>query len=81
MAPAFRGQLAPSDTPVTSASTTKPSFHGVLGLEYGRGSIRFAIEGMYMTAPNTIGTAGISKVYEEDDVGGASVVGRIVFVP
>jgi opacity protein-like surface antigen len=66
---------------VTSESATKPSFHGVLGLEYGRGSIRFAIEGMYMTAPNTIGSAGISKVYEENDVGGASVVGRIVFVP
>jgi opacity protein-like surface antigen len=66
---------------VTSESATKPSFHGVLGVEYGRGSIRFAIEGMYMTAPNTIGQGGVSRVYDENDVGGASVVGRIVFVP
>lgn len=66
---------------VTSESKSKPSFHGALGAEYGRGTVRFGIEGMYTTVPNVIGQAGISKVYEEDDVGGFSVVGRIVFVP
>jgi len=66
---------------VITETASKPSFHGVLGLEYGRGSIRFAVEGMYTTAPNTIGTSGVSKVYDESDVGGASVVGRIIFVP
>ena len=62
-------------------SATKASFHGVLGLEYGRGHVRFGVEGMYTTAPNTLGQGGISKVYEEDDAGGFSVVGRIVLVP
>lgn len=66
---------------VFEESASKPSFHGVLGLEYGQGRVRFAVEGMYMTVPNIIGEAGISKVYEEDDVGGFSVVARVVFVP
>lgn len=66
---------------VLEESASKPSFHGVLGLEYGRGTVRFAIEGMYTTVPGIIGDAGISKVYEESDVGGLSIVGRVVFVP
>lgn len=66
---------------VTTDTASKPSFHGVVGLEYGLGKVRFAVEGMYMAVPNIIGEAGISKVYEEDDVGGFSVVGRVVFVP
>jgi hypothetical protein len=65
----------------TSESKTKPSFHGALGAEYGRGTVRFGVEGMFMTVPNSIGEAGISRVYDEKDVGGFSVVGRIVFVP
>jgi hypothetical protein len=52
-----------------------------VGAEYGRGTVRFGVEGMFMTVPNSIGEAGISKVYNEKDVGGFSVVGRIVFVP
>jgi len=66
---------------VTKVSTSKVSGHAVAGLEYGRSRLRFAVEGMYTTAPNTIGLEGVSKVYEEDDVGGLSVVGRIVFRP
>jgi opacity protein-like surface antigen len=66
---------------VFDQSATKPSFHGVLGVEYGRGRVRFGVEGMYVTAPNTLGEAGISRVYEEKDAGGFSVVGRVVFVP
>ncbi|HET8647418.1 MAG TPA: outer membrane beta-barrel protein [Vicinamibacteria bacterium] len=66
---------------VFEESASKPSFHGVFGLEYGRGTVRFALEGMYMTVPSIIGESGISRVYEEDDVGGFSVVGRIVLVP
>jgi opacity protein-like surface antigen len=66
---------------VSTDTASKASFHGVLGLEYGQGRVRFAVEGMFMTVPGIIGESGISKVYEEDDVGGFSVVGRIVFVP
>jgi opacity protein-like surface antigen len=66
---------------VTTETASKASFHGVFGVEYGLGRVRFALEGMFMTVPNVIGEAGISRVYEEDDVGGFSVVGRVVFVP
>jgi opacity protein-like surface antigen len=66
---------------VTNVSTSKVSGHLVAGLEYGRSHLRFAVEGMYMTAPNTIGLEGVSNIYDEDDVGGLSVVGRVVFVP
>ena len=62
-------------------SATKASFHGVLGAEYGRGHVRFGVEGMFSTAPNTLGQGGISQVYEEKDAGGFSVVGRIILVP
>jgi hypothetical protein len=66
---------------VTKSSTSKVSGHAVAGLEYGRGRLRFALEAMYMTAPDSIGLDGVSSVYGEDDVGGVSAVGRIVFVP
>jgi opacity protein-like surface antigen len=59
-------------------SASKVSFHGVLGAEYGRGKIRFGIEGMYTTAPNTLGEEGVSQVYDETDAGGFSAVGRII---
>lgn len=65
----------------TTSSTSKVSGHAVAGVEYGRGRLRFAVEGMYTLAPNTIGLAGVSNVYDETDVGGISGVGRIVFVP
>ena len=66
---------------VTKSSTSKVSGHAVAGLEYGRGHLRFAVEGMYTLARNTIGLDGVSNVYDENDVGGISGVGRIVFVP
>jgi hypothetical protein len=34
---------------------------------------------MYSTVPNTIGEAGVSKVYSEKDVGGATLVGKVSF--
>ena len=62
-----------------SFSATKPSYHAALGADYGRGSLRFGLELAYSAAPKVIGEAGVSKVYGEDDVGGATIVGRISF--
>ena len=62
-------------------SATKPMGMAVVGLDYGRGSIRFGIEAAYSLVPNTIGTGGVSQVYGEDDVGGLTGVVRISFVP
>jgi hypothetical protein len=50
------------------------------GLEYGRGALRFGVDVSYMTAPDTLGLGGVSQVYGEDDVGGFTALGRIVFV-
>jgi opacity protein-like surface antigen len=61
------------------ASETKAEFHGLVGVEYGRGHLRFAAELVYSSAPNAIGIAGVSKVYGEDDLGGLLIQGKIVF--
>ena len=62
-------------------SATKPMGMGVLGFDYGRGSLRFGAEVSYALVPDTIGTGGVSLVYGEDDVGGLTGVVRISFVP
>jgi hypothetical protein len=51
------------------------------GVEWGRGPFRFGAEIMYTTVPDTIGVGGVSKIYNEKDVGGFSFVGKIVVVP
>lgn len=64
---------------VTDTQTqSKGSFHVAGGVEYGTGSLRVGFEGMYATVPNTIGAGGVSKVYNEKDVGGLSAVGKVV---
>jgi hypothetical protein len=60
-------------------SATKPSYHAAIGADYGRGALRFGLELAYSSAPQVIGEAGVSKVYGEDDIGGATIVGRICF--
>lgn len=49
------------------------------GLDLGAGRIRFGLEGAYASAPGALGDAGVSRVYDEDDVGGFSVLARVVF--
>lgn len=64
---------------VSEVSETKAEFHGLVGVEYGRGKLRFAAELVYSSAPNAIGIAGVSKVYGEDDLGGLLIQGKIIF--
>jgi hypothetical protein len=64
----------------STASQTKGSAHGLLGVEYGWGSLRVAAEARYETVPNAIGMGGVAKVYGETDLGGLSVVGRVGYV-
>jgi hypothetical protein len=33
----------------------------------------------YSTVPNTIGESGVSKIYNEKDVGGLTVLARLAF--
>jgi opacity protein-like surface antigen len=64
---------------VETSSSTNPSLHMALGLDYGRGPVRFGAEAGYSFVPDTIGESGVSAVYKEDDVGGLSLVGRVAF--
>ena len=60
-------------------SSTKGSVHGVAGIDFGTGAVRFGAELMYTMVPSSIGESGVSKVYGESDVGGLSIVGRVAF--
>ncbi len=62
----------------STTSQTKAAGRALAGLEFGSGSIRFGVEAAYTSVPNSIGVAGVSKVYGEKDIGGFSVVGKIV---
>jgi hypothetical protein len=62
-----------------SASHSNGSGHVLAGVEYGKGALRFGAEVAYSLVPNTIGVGGVSKVYGEDDLGGLSLVGKVVF--
>ena len=59
-------------------SESKTGFIGAAGVEYGRGMLRAGVEVGYSTVSGPIGLAGVSKVYNEDDIGGFHVVGKIV---
>lgn len=63
----------------TTKTSSKGSFHGLLGLEYGRGHLRFAAEGLYTTVSGGIGADGVSKVYGEDDLGGFVAQAKLIF--
>ncbi len=54
-------------------------FEARLGIERQQGPIRLGIEGGLTMIPNSVGVGGISKVYEETDIGGLFVVMKIGF--
>jgi opacity protein-like surface antigen len=62
-----------------TASETKFSAHVLGGLEFGTGSLRVAAETMWTFVPDSIGVGGVSQVYGETDLGGLSIVGKVVF--
>lgn len=64
---------------VEKSDGTAGLFEGRVGIERQQGSIRLALEGGITLAPGAIGLGGISKVYEEKDLGGLFVVARIGF--
>jgi len=54
------------------------SFHVLVGVEYGKGMFRVGAEGLYSSVPDSLGVGGVSKVYNEKDLGGFSVLGKLV---
>jgi hypothetical protein len=59
-------------------SRRKAGFHVVAGAELGRGHLRFGAEAGWSSVPNTVGFGGVSEVYRENDIGGWSLVGKLV---
>ena len=59
----------------------KAGAHALAGLELGGGRLRFAVEAGYSTAPNALGDSpdGVSRVYNEKDIGGFTLLGKIAF--
>ena len=57
---------------------SKSGFTGAAGLEVGRGIFRLAGEVGYTTTSDSLGFGGVSRVYEEDDLGGFHAVGKVV---
>jgi hypothetical protein len=64
---------------IETQSRSKAAGHLSAGVDFLSGPVRFGVEVTYSIVPNTIGEAGVSKVYNETDVGGATIVGRIAF--
>jgi hypothetical protein len=65
---------------VTTAETiSKFTWHGAAGLEYARGRLGIGAEVRYTGIPDVIGLGGVSRVYNENDLGGISVIGRLSF--
>jgi hypothetical protein len=63
---------------VFSEDSTKGGGQVLAGLEFGKGHLRLAGEAAYAFVPNTVGLQGVSKVYGEKDLGGFSVVGKLI---
>jgi hypothetical protein len=57
---------------------TKGGFLGFAGVEVGRGTFRLGAEAGYTTTPGAVGLGGVTKVYNEDDLGGWHVVGKAI---
>jgi hypothetical protein len=53
-------------------------FLGFAGVEVGRGMFRFGAEAGYTTIPDAVGLGGVTAVYDETDLGGWHVVGKVV---
>lgn len=64
---------------VRTQSRSIGTFLGELGVEYGKGPLRIAVEGRYSAVKDAVGVGGVSKVYGEKDLGGWTVLGKIVF--
>lgn len=64
---------------VEKSSGTAGLFEARLGLERQAGVLRIALEGGITMIPNAVGVGGISKIYEEKDLGGLFVVARVGF--
>jgi hypothetical protein len=59
------------------ASGSATGFVGAAGVEYGRGLLRLGVELGYSSIGGALGTAGVSQVYGEDQIGGFHAIGKV----
>lgn len=59
------------------ASGSRTGWVGAAGVEYGRGLLRFGVELGYSSVGGALGSAGVSQVYGEDEIGGFHAVGKV----
>lgn len=64
---------------VEKSSGTTGLVEARLGIERQAGVLRIALEGGITMIPNAVGVGGVSRVYEERDLGGLFVVARVGF--
>jgi hypothetical protein len=64
---------------VEDANGTSALFEARVGFERRQGVLRLGLEGGIILVPNAIGVGGISKVYEESDLGGVFAELKIGF--
>ena len=64
---------------IEKANGTSGLIEARAGVERDSGRLRYGIEGGITLIPGAVGVGGISKVYEESDLGGLFVVAKIGF--
>jgi opacity protein-like surface antigen len=59
------------------SNETKAGVQFLAGLEHHRRPLVFALEAAYSIVPNAIGVGGVSQIFDEKDIGGFRVMGRV----
>ena len=59
----------------------RPSVRTILGFTAGSGGLRFGAELSYARTPDAIGLGGVSRVYGEKDLGGATLAATVTWNP
>ncbi len=57
---------------------TDGGFVGFAGVEVGRGIFRLGAEAGYTSTPGAVALGGVTKVYNEDNLGGWHVIGKAI---
>jgi hypothetical protein len=63
----------------TTDTASKFTWHGAAGLEYAAGRFGLGAEVRYTGLPDVVGLGGVSRIYNENDLGGISMIGRLSF--
>jgi hypothetical protein len=61
-----------------SDSRTKTGFELLFGVEVGRGFLRLGGEATWSTVSDAVGLGGVTQVYNENNLGGWTYVGKVI---